>query len=199
MKSYKEKETTVFDFSDEWNRTHNKSKLVEQYKTFLDGKVGEFGCNTGYHCFLMAEFDNIDSIVAIDVNAEAIDFGNTHNRKKFSIDIGKKVTFMESDLRNINLEDEIFDAIVSFHTIEHIYKTHINAVIQEKYRLLKKGGYALVSLPYLNHFHDPNHVCLYTEHDLEQLFVKNNFRTVECYLDRSLGNGKHCIHALFQK
>lgn len=58
-----------------------------------------------------------------------------------------------SDIIKINFEDEFFDLIISWSVIDHLESGIQEKAIREKYRLLKKGGYLIITVPYKNLFH----------------------------------------------
>jgi predicted SAM-dependent methyltransferase len=65
-----------------------------------------------------------------------------------------------ADLENGHLpfEDESFDVVYSSNTLEHI--ENINVVMAEVYRILKKNGHFLISVPYCGYikaFQDTTH------------------------------------------
>lgn len=198
-KDYKDKETYVYDFTDDWNREHNKTFITNKYKEHIYGNVAEFGSNSGYHCYIIAENPNVATVTAIDINKEALNFGDTINRKKFDNSISDKVLFHESSLLNIDKPSDSFDVIISFHTIEHIYEVDIDKAIQEMYRTLSRGGHVVVSLPYMRNLNDPNHVCYYDLDKLEDLFIRNKFNKLDLYIDKRLGKDRHCITGIFKK
>jgi len=97
------------------------------------------------------------------------------------------------DLTELNYEDNFFDIIVCNHVLEHI-PDDIKA-ISEMYRVLKKGGKAIVTVPidenlektYENpnitsptdrekHFGQWDHVRMYAV-DIKQRFADNGFHT----------------------
>lgn len=198
---YLDKENYIFDFSDEWNRNHNKVKIINEYNNFLGKKCAELGSNSGYHCYIIAEFDNIDNVIGFDINKKALEFGDIENRKKFSTNISNKVKFKYSSLNNIDIEDNYFDSVISFHTLEHIYPEDLNIVIKEMYRILKIGGYAIISLPYEKAFPDKKHVNFFNEEKLRNVFNNNGFYTLECYQDTRMSTNPNqlCLTAVFKK
>ncbi|MCB9046836.1 MAG: methyltransferase domain-containing protein [Chitinophagales bacterium] len=50
------------------------------------------------------------------------------------------------DITDINMEDETVDAIICIHVLEHIKDDQ--KAIAELYRVLKKGGFAILQVPY---------------------------------------------------
>jgi len=58
----------------------------------------------------------------------------------------KNITYQQGDWQNLKkIKSNYYDLLVSSHTIEHI-KNDLNA-INETYRILKKGGVALITTP----------------------------------------------------
>lgn len=53
---------------------------------------------------------------------------------------------IEMDITDIKMEDESVDAIICIHVLEHIQDDH--KAIAELYRVLKKGGFAILQVPY---------------------------------------------------
>jgi predicted SAM-dependent methyltransferase len=82
----------------------------------------------------------------------------------------------------------MFDTIVSFHTIEHIYPDDIDLILQKSHKLLKDDGYFITSIPYERAYDDGvHHVAFYNENSLSELFENNGFETVECLDDNRVG------------
>jgi SAM-dependent methyltransferase len=135
-----------------------------------------------------------------------LNYGNVNIRKNFPENVGNKVKFKFSNLKNINCDDNYFDSIIDFHTLEHIYPEDLNQVICEKYRILKHGGHIILSIPYEKAFHSPTeivpqHVNFFNETKLKKSFELNKFETIECYKDDRIGNSPEswCLTAIFKK
>lgn len=83
-----------------------------------------------------------------------------------------------ADAQAIPLEDESFDSIVSTQTLEHLPEPQ--KAIKEFYRLLKKDGYALITVPFFNEIHDePYDYWRFTKFSLEKIFKEAGFKIVE--------------------
>jgi ubiquinone/menaquinone biosynthesis C-methylase UbiE len=106
------------------------TKFVEE-KLVLD-----VACGTGYGTALLAE--KAYRAVGIDISKEAI----IHCKKVYKED---SVCFLNMDCTSLAFPNEIFDSIVSFETIEHIYDPE--KFVKELYRVLKPGGQVLISTP----------------------------------------------------
>ncbi len=60
------------------------------------------------------------------------------------------VDFVE-DARKLSHPDDSFGTVLSFQALEHIDDTH--AVVREMYRVLKRGGHAIVTAPFIGARH----------------------------------------------
>tara|TARA_Y100001938_G_scaffold139309_1_gene206002 strand:- start:3041 stop:3679 length:639 start_codon:yes stop_codon:yes gene_type:complete len=201
MENYNKKENYVYDFTDEWNRNHNKTKIVEQYFNLLHGKVAEMGCNSGYHCFIIAENEKITEVRGFDINEKSLTFADNKNRSKFPQRVSKKVKFTKCNLTKVDIMDSYFDLVISFHTLEHIYPKDLHSVLLEKYRVLKNGGKLLLSLPYLRAFDCNGHVNYFDLDKIDSELSKVGFIKEELYVDSRMGDDPRrlCITGVFKK
>lgn len=79
---------------------------------------------------------------------------------------------------DIPLPDESKDSVLSTQMLEHVQ--YPEKCVQEMYRVLKKGGYAVITVPQWNELHaEPHDYWRYTKYGLVELFERNGFRTVE--------------------
>jgi SAM-dependent methyltransferase len=62
-----------------------------------------------------------------------------------TLDKNRKDVTYKSDLEKIGCEDDTFDLIICFHVLEHV--TNDLKAIDEIYRVLKKGGKAIIGVP----------------------------------------------------
>jgi SAM-dependent methyltransferase len=87
------------------------------------------------------------------------------------------VDFVE-DARKLSHRDKTFDSILSFQILEHIDNTQ--AVVKEMYRVLKDGGTALVTTPFIcaQHGH-PSDFHRFTVEGLKWYFEQQGFKILE--------------------
>ena len=79
---------------------------------------------------------------------------------------------------SIPLPDNSKDSIVSTQMLEHV--KYPERCVQEMYRVLKKGGHALVTAPQWNELHsEPHDYWRYTKYGFIELFERNGFKVVE--------------------
>lgn len=80
----------------------------------------------------------------------------------------------------IPLPDESKDSVLSTQMLEHV--KYPEKCVQEIFRVLKKGGYAVVTAPQWNELHaEPHDYWRYTKYGFVELFERNGFKTVESY------------------
>jgi ubiquinone/menaquinone biosynthesis C-methylase UbiE len=118
-----------------WNESSNP--FIERLMLFLKqqgvNKVIDAGCGDGRNIksLLAAGF----SVVGVDISKVAL----ANCRKNFK---NKKLKLLYEPLESKKFEDSSFDAIICDHVLVHI--KDVNNVIANFYRILKKGGYALI-------------------------------------------------------
>jgi SAM-dependent methyltransferase len=104
------------------------------------------------------------------------------------------------DITNIQAEEEKFDLTVCYHILEHIIDDR--KAISELYRVLKKGGKALIQTPFkegeiyedysvvsaaerLEHFGQEDHVRIYSVEGLENRLKEAGFKVEVRNLDEN--------------
>ena len=83
-----------------------------------------------------------------------------------------------ADSYNTTVENHSFDTILSTSVLEHLECPH--KAIKEMYRILKPGGYVILTCPLFWHLHEePRDFFRYTKHGLHFMFEKAGFEIVE--------------------
>lgn len=78
----------------------------------------------------------------------------------------------------IPLPDESFDAVVCTQVFEHL--EHPDESAREIFRILKPGGYLLITAPQMNELHEePYDFFRYTKYGLASLFESKGFKTIK--------------------
>lgn len=113
----KENYVTVHPDPDVW-RHHANYYILCHYKEYIKGVVGDFGANHGGCSLLLLDNEAVTSIYPIDMNAQALQIGC---QKAAEIQPKIPVNFTVASLFDIPLQNDAFDTIVSFHTLEDIY------------------------------------------------------------------------------
>jgi 2-polyprenyl-3-methyl-5-hydroxy-6-metoxy-1,4-benzoquinol methylase len=139
-----------------------------------DLHILDAACGTGYGSDLFKTL-NPGKIIGIDVSAETVDYAN----KKYGSD---NCTFRAADITDLReFHDGMFDAVISFETIEHI--EHPITFLENIKRLLNEKGTLIISTPNKwgptkDHKFDYNYILL-KEHlekffYIEDLYVQNS-------------------------
>jgi ubiquinone/menaquinone biosynthesis C-methylase UbiE len=195
MSNYKIKENYITrDNNPIMWRNHSTYNVLKYYKKYIKNKIiADLGSN---HCAIsiLSQNFNPKQVNCFDLNLEALKIGY-NNASILGID---NMIFHETNLMDIKQLNETFDFMYSFHVLEHIYENDIKQVINEFFRILKKGGYILISIPYDHYYPDPCHVCFYTEETLQKLFKDAGFITLECFKDDRFIE-KNLLTGLFYK
>lgn len=145
---------------------------VVRKKTKPEDSILELGCTHGYLFSYLKEYKNK---YGIDISPAAIEHAK---------EINPQVNFSVMDAEKLAFEDEAFQIILCIDTIEHIKNPE--ACIQEAHRVLKKGGYIIITTPnpesYSRNkkglkwfaFQDPTHISIYERNKWKEILEKNN-------------------------
>lgn len=120
----------------------------KRFKTMLSlckpaNRVLDFGSGAGI--FLRSLSKNFQEVYSLDIETKSIE----HIKKKFNL---KNVRVIKSESIKLPFEDGFFDIIFAADVLEHIKKA--KEVQEEFSRILKKGGYLIVSGPTENMIYD---------------------------------------------
>lgn len=76
------------------------------------------------------------------------------------------------------VEDESFDTVISTATLEHLHDP--NDALRESYRVLKKRGFAVYTVPFFWHVHgEPWDYYRFTKYGLRHIFERAGFEIIE--------------------
>jgi len=132
-------------------------------RPYVQGKkVLDIACGTGYGCRILGEI--AASIVGIDIDEDSI---------KKAMEEYPEGTFIVSNAEFIPFDDQSFDVITSFETIEHL--SNRDRFILEIHRVLRAEGILILSTPNALYTkpvngipRNPFHVHEYTPEELRQ-------------------------------
>lgn len=141
--------------------------MVKKYQ--FKGSILDIGCGQKPYRYL---FKKADKYLGID-------FKNYSINKDFKG--GGPDLYFENDYLKtfcLNFDNESFDHVVSFQVLEH-HKDPAK-MISEMARVTKRGGYLMISAPFLAGIHEePNDYQRFTKYGLIELCKKNNCRVIE--------------------
>ena len=117
-----------------WYEHMHRYVFAAQFVSGLN--VLDAACGEGYGSAMLAR--HAQSVQGVDVSSRAIE----HARKRYS---QENLQFNESDCTALPFEDDQFDCIVSFETIEHLERQE--EMLAEFRRVLKPSGFLVISSP----------------------------------------------------
>ena len=128
---------------------------------YLGGSLLDIGCGTKPYAGLLAA--HVKGHVGLD-HPET-----PHGRSRIDL--------LASAYR-VPVRDGAFDSVLCTAVLEHLEEPE--AALRECHRVLKEGGVALYSVPFIWHIHEePRDFFRYTIHGLRYLFQKAGFEVVE--------------------
>jgi|SRR3989344_2045256 len=129
--------------------------------------VYRFGLNK----ILFKQFKDLTPGIVLDFGPE-----NSYKEKVKHIKFIKLYTKDNGELKRF--KENYFDVIIATHVLEHLPDPQ--KTITEIYRILKKGGICIVSVPLIEHYHpNPKDYYRFTWDSLNYLFKE--FKKVEIY------------------
>ncbi|ETP71073.1 methylase involved in ubiquinone/menaquinone biosynthesis [Lachnospiraceae bacterium JC7] len=137
-------------------------EAIKDYAPKLGGVVMDFGCGAKPYKSL---FKSCTKYVGVDISTSGHDHSNE------DVDIFY-------DGKHIPFEDEYFDNVFSSEVFEHIARPE--DILSEIRRVLKKGGYLLVTVPFVWNEHEiPYDYKRYTSFGIKNLLESSGFEFVE--------------------
>lgn len=138
-----------------------EKKLVELSEKFLKGQLIDIGCGEKPYQNLLSKYV---------VEHIGVDHSDTIHAKS-NIDLF-------GTAYNIPTDDETFDSAICTAVLEHLEEPE--QAIRECYRVLKPGGFAIYSVPFIWHLHEePRDFFRYSKYGLKYLFEKSGFEIIE--------------------
>jgi SAM-dependent methyltransferase len=135
--------------------------FIDLCNKYIRGKLIDIGCGDKPYQQLLERL--VDEHVGVD------HFDTSHNKLKIDL---------FGTAYNIPLEGNSFDSAICTAVLEHLEEPEL--AIKECRRVLKTGGYAIYSVPFIWHLHEePRDFYRYSKYGLKYLFEKAGFEVVE--------------------
>jgi len=142
------------------NRIHDK-QLLDYAERYLSGNLLDIGCGTKPYKDMLSPF--VEEHVGVDHEETLHD--------KSNVDLFGTAYEIPSD-------NESFDSAICTAVLEHLEEPE--QALRECYRVLKPGGTAIYSVPFIWHLHEePRDFYRYTKYGLKYLFEKAGFEVLQ--------------------
>lgn len=130
-------------------------KQIQKHSHYVKGIVLDAGSGDGER---YKSFFKFDKYIKLDINTNS----------------GADII---GSIENIPLGDGSVDSVISTQVLEHVKNPQ--KAVYEFYRVLKSGGYCLVTVPQLNELHEePNDYFRFTKYGLEEIFRNAGFKII---------------------
>ncbi|MGR3616281.1 MAG: class I SAM-dependent methyltransferase [Paracoccaceae bacterium] len=143
--------------------------------------------NPGLSALRVLEYEAVEKI---EITGQVLDYGGgqnatylklltkTDNISSVNIDPDIKPTHLVEPGENLPFEDNSFDHVVCFNTLEHIYDDVQS--VEEIYRVLKPGGRAVVTVPFIFRIHGhPDDYSRHTPSWWQETYRRAGFSALE--------------------
>lgn len=122
---------------------HSEVEHMHRYsavQNILRGKVVlDAACGTGYGSNMIARVAKM--VYGVDISQEAIEYAAS------TFCECANVKYIQADIMKLPFDNGLFDAVVSFETIEHVNEDIQNKFLEEIRRVLKPDGFLIMSTP----------------------------------------------------
>ncbi len=154
-------ERFVIDTKNKKNIIYNEHLVrYELAKQLVKDKIVlDIACGSGYGAKIMAQA-GAKQVIAIDIDKETIKEAQKNKKEK-------NLKYKIGNAQKIDFENEKFDIITSFETIEHLQQP--SKYLKELSRIIKKDGIILISTPNKEVYKEKNpyHYREYTEQEFK--------------------------------
>lgn len=113
--------------------------LKKRLKRAIGVKVLDLGCGVGFHAIDLARSGY--SVTGLDFSSAAIKLAVNNAKAAKAV-----INFMISSIKQkLPFKKSLFDGVICFRVLNHGTKNEIGFVVSEIYRILKPGGYVVIS------------------------------------------------------
>lgn len=156
-----------------------ESMIVNSVKRFKNkGIILDAGCGSGSLSIRLIRIGY--RLVSIDLADRSLFF---LKNKAENLNLSKRIKVQKASILNLPFLSSSFDGVVCGEVLEHI--TNDEKAISELYRVLKKGGICVVTVPAHPEMWDLSddislHQRRYTKEELKEKFIKSGFNIIKC-------------------
>jgi ubiquinone/menaquinone biosynthesis C-methylase UbiE len=120
-----------------------RSSILQVIRKYIapsikDGKLLDVGGGTGEFTEKIASVLEVEEVVVVDINEDALKDVLSRGFKSYKVDVTRE---------QLPFSDNYFDIVTMIDVIEHLYDP--DYAISEVRRVLKPGGFAVISTPNL--------------------------------------------------
>ena len=138
-----------------------QKKLKQKVENYLSGRLLDIGCGTKPYKDMLSPF--VEEHIGVDHEATFHDKSNVD---------------LFGTAYEIPADDETFDSAICTAVLEHLEEPE--QALRECFRVLKSGGYAIYSVPFIWHLHEePRDFYRYSKYGLKYLFEKAGFEVLK--------------------
>ncbi|MDO4343732.1 MAG: class I SAM-dependent methyltransferase [Eubacteriales bacterium] len=166
---------------------HRYSMLENTVKKKI---VLDAACGSGYGTNLIAQ--SAKEVYGLDISKEALDYANENYKKD-------NLHYLHGSIESLPFEDNFFDVVISFETIEHVDEKIQMAFLKEIVRVLKNDGILIMSTPnkkvYTDDAHQEAtewHVKEFYEDEFHD-FIESRFQYVT-YYEQFIAKASHLVN-----
>ena len=128
--------------------------LLPVFRKYVKGALLDAGAGRLSYRFILEDY--CDSYRSVDIDTRS----------------GEVDTL--GDIQKLPLKEETFDSVFCTQVLEHVPEPQ--EAVYEVFRVLKKGGYAIFTVPHLAYLHnEPHDYYRYTKHGLKHMLEKTGF------------------------
>jgi len=161
----------------------HKDRYEFAAKYIKDDYVLDVAAGTGYGADLMMKKGNPNKIIGVEYDPETVAYAE----KNYALP--GKIEFIQGSILDLPFEENTFDVLTSFETIEHVENEAKQ--IQEVKRVLKLDGLYIVSTPNnWDNSNNPHHVRDYDYNSITKL-INDNFEMIGMFNQNSGCGGSH--------
>lgn len=130
--------------------------------------VLDIGCGVGVFTQLVKKTYPECLVTGVDISDKVIEANKLEN---------PEIEYHQGYIGRLNfLSENNYDVIFCGETIEHL--DNPSMLFNEAFKLLKKGGKLIITTPKEEHIKSEEHVWYFTQEDVENLFIKAGFHTI---------------------